>query len=58
MKYYCQPFSSETPTFMNYFGVFISIVYNMRKNKGDLSNTEFKREYLKQTLLMSMHARE
>jgi hypothetical protein len=30
----------------------------MRKNKGDLSNIEFKREYLKQALLMSMHARE
>lgn len=58
MNYYCQPFSSETPTFMNYFGVFISIVYNMRKSKGDLSNIDFKREYLKQTLLMSMHARE
>ncbi len=43
---------------MNYFGVFISIVFNMRKNKGDLSNIEFKREYLKQALLMSMHARE
>jgi hypothetical protein len=57
-KYYCQPFRADKPTYMNYFGAFLSIVFAMRRNQGTLSDLEFKREYLKQCSLMAMHARE
>lgn len=37
-KYYCQPITAEKPSYMNYFGIFLSIVFNMRRNKGNLSS--------------------
>jgi hypothetical protein len=37
-KYYCQPITSEKPSYMNYFGIFLSIIFNMRKEKGNLNN--------------------
>jgi hypothetical protein len=57
-KYYCQPFAVEKSSYMNYFGVFLSIVFSMRRSQGALSDLQFKREFLKQSSLMAMHARE
>jgi hypothetical protein len=43
---------------MNFFGIFISICCNMRKNHSNMTLSEFKREYIQQSGLMSTHARE
>lgn len=43
---------------MNFFGAFLSIVFNMRRKHDRLTNIEFKREFLRQASLMAMHGRE
>ncbi len=43
---------------MNFFGAFLSIVFNMRRNHDQLTGIEFKREFLRQGSLMAMHGQE
>ena len=43
---------------MSFFGIFVTIVLGMRASRESLPNHDFRREYLKQAGLLTMHMQE
>lgn len=58
LRIYSTKVTDKHPGYMGYFGVFISVILNMRSGRDSLTVHDFRREYLKQTGLLAMHMRE
>ena len=58
MRIYSDKITKKESTYMSYFGVLVSIIVNMRVKRDSMPSRDFRREYLKQSCYLVMHARE